>query len=387
MLRGARHLLGSEPFGTEVEAQLAAAINYGAIDLDAGAFEGVQSGGNVFDLPQGGGEGQGVFGGFGDSGGNVRAANEGSVTEEGDTAEGHARGLDVVDGLKKGLGRELDAVLELGCEQPFRSEAQILCDVAANERGWNRKRMRVAGFVGEKVAEFIVGGGAIPDEIVAAMAWAKIVVRTCNGIAKELLAGRKAEGESVEKFGARFGREGGFVDESAPGDVAGILRLHFGKNVRAHGRAEAVGADEKVGFDMRVVTEMDRDGIGVRFDALQFPAEMVAIGGKFFAQHAENAIPRSDDLRTGERGEEMAGGIESFAPGDGHAKVFGGIEAAGLNDGAKLGMRDDARATPGKFNAGALANIDGPAELAQKERGEKSGHGAADNDGSLRSLV
>jgi len=243
--------------------------------------------------------------------------------------------------------------------------------------------MCVAGLIGKQVSQFLVSGGAIPDEVVAAMAFTKIVVGASDGIAKTLLARRKAKGECVEEFCACAVRESGFVNKPAPRDVARVFRLHFGENVGANRGAKAVSADEEIGFARSAIRKMHCNRIRAYFDALQFPAKMVAVGRKGIAQHAKHAIPGSDDLRALESSDEIAGGVESFAPRNGDAEILRWIEPASLQNGAKLNVRDDARATSGKFETGPLEHIDRPAELAQKQRGEKSGHGAADDDSPL----
>jgi len=132
VLHGAWQLFCAKPFGTEVEPEFAAAVDNGTVDFDAGALEYSQSGGNVFNLLQRRGQDHGVFGGFGHAGGDVRAADERSVSDEGDAANGHARRFDIVDGLKKRLGREFDGALELRREKFFRGAAQVVDYVASN---------------------------------------------------------------------------------------------------------------------------------------------------------------------------------------------------------------------------------------------------------------
>ena len=81
------------------------------------------------------------------------------------------------------------------------------------------------------------------------MAGPQIVVRAGHRIAEELLAGRQAERHELEQLAVDRRRDGLLRHQRAPGDIAGIERLEVGQQLLAHGRADAVGADQQIGFD------------------------------------------------------------------------------------------------------------------------------------------
>ena len=119
-------------------------------------------------------------------------------------------------------------------------------------------------------------GRAIPDEIAAPVAGPQIVVAAGDRIADELLVRRQAEHHGVEDVGMHRCRHRALVDQPAPGDVAGIDRLHLGQHLGAHIGAEAVGADHEVALGGRAVGEMRDDAIAALLDALQLLADVIA---------------------------------------------------------------------------------------------------------------
>src|SRR4029077_12012927 len=89
-------------------------------------------------------------------------------------------------------------------------------------------------------------GDAIPDEIVAAIAHAQVIVQPGDGIADDLLPLGQKEGEVRKNAGARRFREIGFLRRAAPDVITGIDRLHLRSNLLAHARADAVAADKEI---------------------------------------------------------------------------------------------------------------------------------------------
>ena len=97
----------------------------------------------------------------------------------------------------------------------------------------------------------------IPDHVIAAVPGTQIVVRTGDRIAQKLLARRQAERHGVEQFAVDRRRKCRLGNERAPGHVAGIERHHLRQTLLAHGRAQAVGTDQKIALDRVGVRELD----------------------------------------------------------------------------------------------------------------------------------
>ena len=139
-------------------------------------------------------------------------------------------------------------------------------------------------------------GDAIPDEIVAAMAGAQVVVEARDRVGDDLLARRQIEHEIREDFLQRLRREIGLVRRAAPDVIAGVGRLQLRRDLAAHGRADAVAADQDVGLLDAAAVEMHAHAAAVLLDALECPAEMVVRGIDGRAQQALQPIPRGQDL-------------------------------------------------------------------------------------------
>ena len=179
----------------------------------AGGRVGFEGGGDIGRRFQGFGEGDGVFGGFGDAGAEVGAGDEGGVAEEGDAAVSHGGTFEVVDRLQKGGGGGVDHGGKLGGEAAVGVGAHGGDEGGADEGRWDAKVVAVAGDVGEEVGEGVEPvGGAIPDEVVAAVAWAEVIVGAGDGVAEDLLAFGKAESEVAEEVGVGLGGDVGLGD-------------------------------------------------------------------------------------------------------------------------------------------------------------------------------
>ena len=102
-------------------------------------------------------------------------------------------------------------------------------------------------------------GGPVPDDVPAQVAAGagrcRAPRRGSPGTARP---GGRQKAKLANIVARQDGREAPLVGQAAPGDVAGIERLRLGEQLRAHGRAEAVGADQHVGRLRRAVGEPRR---------------------------------------------------------------------------------------------------------------------------------
>ena len=111
--------------------------------------------------------------------------------------------------------------------------------------------------VGQQARQFaLLARRPVPDEIVAPMSRPQIVVRPRHRIAEHLLVRRQAEREILEQLRMQRRRKRRFGHQPAPRRVAGIERRELGEILLAHGRADAVGADQNVALRRRAVGEM-----------------------------------------------------------------------------------------------------------------------------------
>ena len=168
----------------------------------------------------------------------------------GDAAERHARRFQIVDRLQHRLVHQPRDGAELRRHQPLGG--------GAHRR--DRARARISGggieiacvtplsSVSSRCSSVRSVGRPVPDHIVAAMAGPQVVVGPGHRIAEELLAGRQAERHVLEQLAMDRRRNGLLRQQRAPGDVAGIERLEVGQKLLAHGRADAVGADQEIGL-------------------------------------------------------------------------------------------------------------------------------------------
>ena len=141
---------------------------------------------------------------------------------------------------------------------------------------------------------------AIPDHVVAAVARAQVVVGTRHRIAEELLAGRQAERHVLEQLAVDRRRNGLLRQQRTPGDIAGIERIEIGQKLLAHGRADAVGADQEIGLGAAAVAEMRHHRVGGLLEALQTHAAVIMRRAETRRAACGRAAPRrsaSADIR------------------------------------------------------------------------------------------
>ena len=87
-------------------------------------------------------------------------------------------------------------------------------------------------------------------------------------------------------------REVGLVRRAAPDVIAGIDRLHVGRDLRAHAGADAVAADQQVGALDAALGEMHAHPASVLLDALEGVAEVVVRRDRWSRAAAAAAGPR-----------------------------------------------------------------------------------------------
>ena len=187
----------------------------------------------------------------------MRARHEGGVADNGDAPEGQARTFQIVDRLQDRLVDQADDGAELRRQQSLRRRAHGGDGVAANERRRDRDRMGDAAVVGQEPGEFgVLVGRPVPHDIAAAVSGAQIVVRPGDRIEQTLLAGRQAERHGLEQLAVDVGRNRALGQQRAPRAIAGVKRRNVGQALAAHRGAQAVGADQHVGFRRAAVGHM-----------------------------------------------------------------------------------------------------------------------------------
>ena len=188
----------------------------------------------------------------------MRPRDEGRIADDGDAAERHARRLQVVDRLQDRLVHQPHDGAELRRHQPLGRRAHLGDRLAADQRRRDRDRVRDAALVGQQPLQLgaprppagtrprCSGGGRAADRCPARPP-------DSRGTA------RPAAGRTSCIRTARDGSAGGIAcsgDQRAPGDVAGIERIELRQQLLAHGRADAVGADQQIGLRAAAVAEM-----------------------------------------------------------------------------------------------------------------------------------
>src|SRR5207244_5444999 len=127
--------------------------------------------------------------------------------------------------------------------------------VSTRTDGHSRHRLRIAD--------------AVRDEIIAATPHPQVVVQPGDGIADDLLPLGQEEGEIRKNARARLLAEIGFLRRAAPDVIARIDRLHLGRNLLAHARADSIAADEEIGAFPFAAREVHVDAGAILLDALE----------------------------------------------------------------------------------------------------------------------
>jgi hypothetical protein len=169
------------------------------------------------------------------------------------------------------------------------------------------------------------------------------------------------------------------LDQPAPGDVAGVLWTHLGRELHAHGRADAVGCDEQVAFLLRAVVERRRHAVRTALDARDATPEVIPLGRKDILQQPVDASPRRHHLRQVAGPRDAAVARERDPAPDPHADRLVERRAGARERAHELGMGGEPGAAAGERFARLLVHVDPPARPQEQVGGEQPAERAADH--------
>ena len=330
------------------------------------------------------GERERVIGRLGDAGADVRARHECGVAQNRDPAERHARHFQVVDRLQERLRAKRKHFVELRRKHLLSGFTHARHDVARDQRRRDRERVGAAALVGQQARQFArLARRPVPDEIVAAVARAQIIVRPGDRIAEHLLVVGQAEREVLEQLPVQRGRKCRFGHQPAPGRVAGVERAERGEILLPHGRADAVGADQQVAFGHRTIGEMRRDALRALRDLPQLLAALVEGLQRGF-QQMKYAVPRRHGLRPVDPVRHRPVVCVHHARRHLDAEIAVGVESERAQRGLQFRLRHDAGAAPGKRLGDALVDRHVPPAAHERDAGEQAAHRSADHQRAPR---
>ena len=244
--------------------------------------------------------------------------------------------------------------------------------------------MRAAGFISQQARQFFgLARRAIPDEIVAPVPFAQIVVRPRDRIAEHLFVRRQAERKILEQLRMQRRRKILLGDQSAPCRIARIERREFGEILLAHRGTDAVGADQNVSLGRHPVGKM-RDHAAALLDAAQLLAAMIGRFAQRGCQQMKDPIPRRHGLRDLELVRHAAVARIHHPRRHLDAEIRPGIEPECAQRRLQFGLRHDAGATPGERLGDAFINRHIPAAARERERREQPAHRPADHQCASR---
>ena len=87
-----------------------------------------------------------------------------------------------------------------------------------------------------------------------------------------------------------------FLDQAAPGDVAGIDRLGIGQEKTPYRRTDSIGAYQQVAPLRPTIGEGRSDPVLILFDPAQHLARVEMLGRQNFLQVMPHAIPSGEGL-------------------------------------------------------------------------------------------
>ena len=221
---------------------------------------------------------------------------------------------------------------------------------------------------------------AVPDEVIAAPARRGHIAPPRHQISKQHLARRQTEGHAIDEVA--FGRiaQGGFFKQSAPRHITCISRLRLRRELRAHARTDAVGADQQVAVCLRPVGEKCSDTVVILLKSLERTVVVITLCRKHILQQAVEPPPRRQRLLQRHFGQQPALRIERGARERVAAQRFVNDRAGAANRIEQFVMRDDAGAAIGKRFADALKDFDVPTRAQQQVGGKQTAEGTADDE-------
>ena len=378
-------LVGDE-INAEMRAELAGVLDDGVADRLALGVVGLERRVDVVVVAQMPGQRLRVASGLGHAEAHMRARIGRGIADHGDAAE-HDRGRgEIVD-------RRDERLLDLGhaVEQRRRHDGagvgeHLRDQVLADQRRRHRELVLHAVLVDAHIAKLAGIGDAIPDDVVTPLAGREIVIEAGDRIAEHLLA--LGQIERVERVDGApgLGREISLVRRAAPDVIAGIDRADLGRQLRAHARAHAVAADQNVAMlDLAAgkicAGKFDPHAALVLIDPLEIMAEMIMRIVDGGAQQPLHPVPGGHDLRQRAFVGDAPGAVDGDALSHFDAEIFG-AGAARFQSREQFRMAGDAGAAADQLDAGALIDVDIPADLAQERGREQTRHRAADDDGT-----
>src|SRR5262245_16206824 len=222
----------------------------------------------------------------------------------------------------------------------------------------------------------------IPNKVVPATACLVRLVPPGQGIADEVAARRKAESKVAKRFPPKLRRQIWLVDETAPGNIAGITRDDLGRLEGAHRRAETVGSDDEVRIDRSAVGEVCSNASHTPGDANQLPALMIVLAWKCRAKGIEDKAPGGEILRIGIARDDRAKPIIRRAPRHLYSDAALCNDPCGSHDRDHRSVLRNSCATRGQLFGDTLENVHMPASTHQHVSEEEAAYRPSDNDQS-----
>src|SRR6266487_2842284 len=278
--------------GLQVGAKVARALDDAPSDRQALRLEASQCRLDLLDLERRR-QCRGVVSRLGNAGCDMRSRDEGRVANDRDSAECHARRLEIIDRLQDRLVDQAHHLAKLRREQPLGGRAHLRDRFAPDQRRGDRYRVERTLLIGQQVRELgALVRGPIPDHVVAAVAGTQIIVGTRNWIAQALLARGEAECHVVEQLAVNRRWKRRLRDERAPSHVADIARHEFRQALLADGGTKAVRTHQQFALDRAAVAQV-RDDRRLRLHkAGDAAAAVIALRRKGVAQQPIDALPR-----------------------------------------------------------------------------------------------
>src|SRR5205814_198059 len=112
-----------------------------------------------------------------------------------------------------------------------------------------------------------------------------------------------------------------FRQQRAPRDITRITRCDIWQELLPHGRANAVGPDNKIGLNFRSIAELRDGGMISLHKVSQAPAAVIMHRRKGIAQEPEYAFPGCHDLWAREGTDDPPGCIKYLPRCNFYAKV------------------------------------------------------------------